>query len=374
MGEVITRDLVRKPEDSDLILGTAVTLQILGGITAAGLSIVGIHLIAPGQPLMHLMVEILALKFVFNSLQPIANWFESRVASKYVVLAEQWAFLLIVCLRCGLVIWQAPILAFAIAIVLESVLYGMGLIFFYTQQHQSIWRWHTNLSKVGYLFQESWPLILPSTAVVIYLNVDQIMLGTIVNSHAVGIYASAAALSEATAFLPVIVGSSLYPRIVQSRQLETRVYHQRLQGYYDLNGLIAYGLIAVLIPSSGFLIHHLYGGSYHAAVPIFNVHIVSCLFTFLGIAQSHWIVSEGLQKYNFYSRLMGLLSNVGINLVLIPRYGGMGAAIATLISYAIGGYLFFWCIPRTRDNAARMTSALTVPLRLPQILRHGLHL
>ncbi|NER78512.1 MAG: flippase [Leptolyngbya sp. SIO1D8] len=364
MSQVVTRDLVQKPENSRLILGTAFVLQWAGGILAAALCVLGILWFAPGQPLIQLLVGITALKFLFNSLQPIESWFESRVASKYVVFAEHGVFFLIVLLKCGLVMGQATVVAFAIALAIESILYAFALVYFYTRQHQSIWAWRTNLPSLQYLLQESWPLVLSSTAVVIYLNIDQIMLGNMVDKHAVGIYASAATLSEATAFLPVILGSSLFPRIIKSRQLARPVYQRRLQQYYDLNTLVAYSLIAVLIPTSGFLMTHLYGAEYKAGIPIFAVHILGSLFTYLGIAQSKWIVTEGLQRYNFYARLTGLISNILLNLVLIPLYGGVGAAIATLISYAMGGYLFFWCLPATRTNAYLMTKAILLPVRL----------
>jgi PST family polysaccharide transporter len=138
------------------------------------------------------------------------------VASKYAVLAEQSVFLVIVLLRCGLVLWQATVVAFAIAMVIESGLYAVGLAVCYTRQRQSMRDWRTSWSNLTYLLRESWPLVLSSTAVMIYLNVDQIMLGNLIGKQAVGIYASAANISEATAFLPIILGSSLYHRIIQS--------------------------------------------------------------------------------------------------------------------------------------------------------------
>ncbi|HEY9887860.1 MAG TPA: flippase, partial [Candidatus Obscuribacterales bacterium] len=279
MGPVITRDLVRQPESSPVILGTAFALQVMGGVTAAGLSVVGIVLLAPGQPLTQLLVAIIALKYVFNSFQPIENWFEARVASKYVVWAEHGVFLLIVLFKCGLLWWQAAVVAFALAIAIESCLYGVGLVFFYTRQRQSMGAWRTDWGNLKYLFKESWPLVLSSTAVVIYLNIDQIMLGNLLGKQAVGIYASAATLAGATSFLPVILGSSLYPRIIQSQQFGPAIYHQRLQQFYDLNAAIAYGLIIVLLPLADFLISHLYGAAYGAAIPIFGWLILSALFT-----------------------------------------------------------------------------------------------
>jgi Na+-driven multidrug efflux pump len=55
--------------------------------------------------------------------------------------------------------------------------------------------------------------------------------------------------------------------------------------------------------------------------------------------------------------------NVALNLVLIPRWGGVGAAIATVISYAAAGYFACFITPRTREAAWMMSKALIVPLR-----------
>lgn len=366
---VVTRDLVRHPEHNNVILGTAFALQIVGGVLAAVASIIMVLVFAPKEPLIALLVSIAALKFIFNSLQPIENWFEARVESKFKVLAENFAFIFIVALKLYLIFSKASVVEFAIVIVLETFLYSCGLIFYYQKDHQNILNWRTNLKTIGYFIRESLPLVFSSTAVLLYINIDKVMLGNMVGKEEVGIYSSATLLSESWSFLPVIVCSSLYPMIIQSKNLGKKIYNQRLQKFYDLVSLLAYALILIMVPCAGFLIMGLYGKDYQEAIPILMLHIWSALFTFLGDAQSKWIVNEGLQKLNFFSRLAGLVSNILLNLLLIPFYHGMGAAIATVISYAIGGYLFFLLIPATQDNAIRMTKALCVPFRLPTVIK-----
>ncbi|MDL5057064.1 flippase [Geitlerinema calcuttense] len=373
MGPIITRELVRRPEHRSIILGTAFILQLLGGMVAASLCVVGIFILAPSNSLIRILVFIVSLKFFLNSLQPIENWFESQVNSKFTVFAEHLSFLVISAIKCGLIIWQAPLVAFAIVIILEALLYGLFLIFYYQRDRQSIYNWKGNLQTFKYLLKESFPLLLSSTACVIYINIDKIMLGNMIDSQAVGIYSSASALSEASSFLPLIVCSSLYPAIIQSKNSESSVYQKKMQRFYDSISFLSYSAIALMIPLSGLAIALLYGNSYQAAIPILKIHIWSTLFTFLGIAQSKWIVAEGLQLFNFYSRLAGLISNIALNGLLIPTYGGTGAAIATLISYAIGSYLYFLFIPQTRNNAILMTKAICLPFRLPKMFLSFIH-
>jgi PST family polysaccharide transporter len=369
MSPVITRDLVRDRSSSHTILGTAFTLQLLGGAIATLVCFAFSFLIFPSSPQINVLVGIVALKFVFNSFQPIENWFESQVASKFTVFADNIAFITSTTIKILLILNQASVIAFAIAISLEALFYSISLIVLYRKSQQNILDWRVDFSSLCNLAKDSFPLLLSSTACVIYISVDQVMLGHMIGSDAVGIYASAAILSEASVFLPVVISSSIYPLIIRSQALDRAIYQNRLQTFYDLISLAAYSLILIVLPLAGFLITSLYGKAYQAAIPILIVHIWSCLFSFQGIAQSKWIVAEGLQTFNLYSRLAGLVANVLLNLVLIPVYQGMGAAIATLISYAIGNYLFFLLIPQTRENAILMTKALCLPLRLPKLLK-----
>lgn len=363
MAPIITRDLVRSPDAKNHILGTAFVLQLIGGSVATVLAINATFWFSPNRGLLQLLVIILSLQFIFNSFQPIENWFEAQVSSQLTVLAKNIAFVIVTALKIGFILTKAPLIYFAIAIVLESGLSAIGLVLYYQRNSQTLLLWKTNLQGLSSLLIDSFPLLLSSTACVLYSNVDRVMLGYMVSERAVGIYSSAATLVEALSFLPLIICSSLYPTLIQSKNLGEKIYQARLQKIYDFITATAYSSILVLFPLSGFVIHTLYGESYQLAIPIFAIYLWSCIFNFLGIAQSKWIVNEGLQKFNFYSRLAGLIVNIGLNLILIPRYQGVGAAIATVISYAIGGYLYFFLIPLTRSNAILMTRAMGLPLR-----------
>ncbi|MDJ0647685.1 MAG: flippase [Xenococcaceae cyanobacterium MO_188.B19] len=368
MSPIITRDLVQKPASKNEILGTAFIIQITGGILAAILSIAAIILLSPEDSYIQLLVVIVSLKFIFNSLQPIENWFESQVNSKFQVLSSNIAFVFITLLKILLIVNQASLLAITCIIVLEAIIYSLGLIFYYQLDKQNIRKWHTNLPKIKYLLKESYPLLLSATAILFYSSIDRVMLGNMIGSSSVGIYSSAANLSGQLYFIPVIVCSSLFPTIVKSKNLSKSAYNKKLQKIYNLIGIISYSLIIVLIPLSGFLITLLYGNDYQAAIPIFSLHLFTCLFTFQGEVRSKWIVTQGLQKLNFYARLTGLVLNVLLNLLLIPVYQGMGAAIATLISAAVSNYLCFLVWQETRENAMLTAKALLLPFRrLPNL-------
>jgi PST family polysaccharide transporter len=92
---------------------------------------------------------------------------------------------------------------------------------------------------------------------------------------------------------------------------------------------------SVVAFSSHFVIHQLYSSVYSGAAPVLAVHIWASVFVFLGVAQSPWDLSKDLMSLSLYRTLCGAVLNIVMNLYLIPKYSAMGAAIATVVSYAI---------------------------------------
>jgi PST family polysaccharide transporter len=92
------------------------------------------------------------------------------------------------------------------------------------------------------------------------------------------------------------------------------------------------------------------------------VHIWSSVFVFLGVARGQWLVNEGQQKFYLVATLLGAGANIALNLAFIPRWGGLGAAYATVISYGLAAWLASYFHPRVRATAAMQTRALLIPL------------
>lgn len=194
--------------------------------------------------------------------------------------------------------------------------------------------------------------------------IDQVMLGQMVGKKAVGTYSIAVNLSEMWYMVPAIFSASFYPSIIQLKNGDASLYKKRLQQYYDLMILISYCIIIIFIPISTVLIPFVYGVAYEPSVSILYVHILACPFRFIEIAQSTWLTSEGLQRFNFYASALGAVSNILLNLILIPPFEGVGSAIATLISYAGASYFFYLIFPETRGNSLLTTRSFFLPIRI----------
>ena len=343
---LVIRSIVREPQLKDEILGTTFWLKLCGAIVCLLLTVGSIFVLRQDDQLTVGLVAILATAGILHAFDTIDFWFQSQVQSKYTVVARNTAFIIIALVKVVLIKMQAPLVAFAWATLGEVALGTAGLIIAYRFKGYSIlWRWSLSLAKT--LLTESWPLILSGLTIMIYMKIDQIMLG-LVGDEAVGLYSAATRISEVWYFIPTAISSSVAPSIYAAKQVSEELYYQRIKKLIRLLVIIS---LVVAVPMSFLstrIITLLFGNGYAAAGSILGIHIWAAVFVFMGVASSSWFIAEGLTQLAFRRTLMGAVVNVILNWLLIPAYAGVGAAVATVISYGISASLSNLFAQKTR--------------------------
>ena len=135
-----------------------------------------------------------------------------------------------------------------------------------------------------------------------------------------------------------------------------------MQMFFDLMLWLA---VAIALPATFVaepLIRFLYGDAYAPSALILQIHIWSLVFTSLGIAAGRWLIAEGLTRVVLSLSVMSVVGNILFNLLLIPRYGAVGAAWTTLVA---GSLVLIWRFSYgpTRPAALMMLKALAAPVR-----------
>jgi O-antigen/teichoic acid export membrane protein len=213
------------------------------------------------------------------------------------------------------------------------------------------------------LLKDSWPLILSGVVISVYMKIDQVMIKEMMNNEAVGQYSAALRLSEVWYFIPMVIANSLFPAIINAKNQSEKLYYDRLQKLYDFMTWMAIFIALPMTFLSDWLINLLFGEEYHQAGNVLMIHIWASVFVFLGVASSKWFISENLQKYSFYRTLTGAIINILLNYIMIPLYGILGAAMATLISQSIASYFFNITNKKLRYTFLLQTNAILLPLR-----------
>jgi polysaccharide transporter, PST family len=232
---VVIRYLVNDVSSKQQILPTVFWLKSIGSLGALFLSVGGIYLFRHNDALTISLVAVLAGVGVVQTFDTIDIWFQSQVESRYTVIAKNTAFILTALLRVMLIEIKAPLITFAIAGLVEAGLGALGLVILFKARGNtfSFLQWDTSLAKK--LLRESWPLILSGLSIMIYMKIDQIMLGEMIGEKAVGIYSAATRISEIWYFIPMAIVSSVSPSIYAAKKISEEVYYQTINSIDDMD-------------------------------------------------------------------------------------------------------------------------------------------
>jgi O-antigen/teichoic acid export membrane protein len=358
---IVVRELVRDPSGKDEILGTAFILKFLSGVLTFLTVLVAIRLLRPDDRLTYWLVGITAGGMIFNAFDTVDFWYQSQVQSKYSVVAKSSAFLLVSGVKVFLILTEAPLIAFAVAGLAEIVIGSLGMAMAYRVSGRHIRSWRSNVSIAKRLLKDSWPLILSGIAIMIYMRIDQVMIGEMVGSKEVGIYSVAVQLVEAWYFLPGIVVSSVFPSIVEAKEMGEMIFYERLQKLYNFMAFMAYVIVIPVTLVAGWVIKTLYGAAYDKAGPMLAVLIWSILFTNLGMARSTFLTTMNWTRIHFLTVGLGCAINVILNYILIPRYGGMGAVIASCVAYWFAAHGACFLYKPLHETGFMLTKAIFYP-------------
>lgn len=204
-----------------------------------------------------------------------------------------------------------------------------------------VWILHKNkgfIAKIKPKFVwENWRFMgasyLAFLALLLLLKVDQILLGLYGFTAELGHYSVAVSLIDTLQIGPMLAGTFLLPRL-QSLSKEAR------WGFYvKILLLLAGGMAAVAAVGAmlaPWVVPLLFGAEYLASVPLLQVLLAAlvCLSCFTITQHALASYTEGWRLILAPSIAFGL--NLVLNVLWIPTHGAMGAAVASVLAYALG--------------------------------------
>jgi polysaccharide transporter, PST family len=357
MNGILVRDLVRFPDEKNALLSSSLALRLLGSTLSFLLALLAIRLLRPTDTVAQWLVGIIAAAMIFQSSEVIELWFQSQVQSRYAVYCKSTAFLALSTVKLWLILVRADLIAFALVFLIESIITAVILVLVFRRNGNTLcvpWLWRPQAKR---LLRESWALMLSNVAVMLYMRIDIVMLRELKGESAAGIYAAATVISEAGYFLPAVIVASAFPAIIKYREDNPEAYRSSLKKLYFVMFWLAVCVVVPLSLFSGWIIRVLYGAQFQDAAPVLAIHLWASIPLFLAVASEHYLLAESMQKFVFFRSWVGAGVNVLLNILLIPGFGIIGAAFATLISYTfILVSLIFW--GPTRKHGAFLLAAI----------------
>ena len=364
---IVVRELVKYPEKEKELLGTAFILKLFGAVLTLIVIYIAIHFTS-NDVYTNRLIFIIASAVIFQSFNVIDMYFQAKVMSKYAVFANSFSLLLSSFVKIMLIINDAPLIAFAWAVLFDSFVMVSGYIYWYFKVKKEFFlrKIKFNLELAKSLLKDSWPLILSGMVIAMYMRIDQVMIKEMLDNKAVGNYAAAVRLSEAWYFIPMVISSSLFPAIINAKKQSEELYYARLQRLYDLMVWLAIAIALPMTFLSDWVVNLLYGSQYSEAGSVLKIHIWAGLFVALGLVRGRWIISENLQKYTPIYLVTGLIVNIVLNYYFIQIYGIKGAAYATLFAQSAGSLIASSFFKKTRISFMMMINSMFI---IPSIIR-----
>jgi PST family polysaccharide transporter len=358
---IVTRQLVKAPEQRDTLLGTAFALRICAAIVAYAVAIVALRWLRPADATASVIGMIGGVMLMTQACEVTDWWFVSQTRSRLTVIARNIAYSSAALAKIFLIATKGTLVSFACVAVAESALFGLGSFFAYRLTGGVFMRWRFDKQVANVILRSGFSLLLAGVTIQLYMRIDVFMLAHLLGDRAVGIFSAASRISEAWYFIPMAVVSSVTPTLVRSRISDDALYQRRVEHLFlFLVGAMA--LPAAFVAAlSGTLVELLFGPQYAGAGKVLQVHVWASIFVALGVGSTACLVTEGLYRISLYATCIGAVVNILLNLVLIPRYGPTGAAVATVLGQAASGtfsLLFFGA--RTRDIFRCQIRALTL--------------
>ena len=356
---LVVRDVVLHPETNHDLLGSAALLKAVASVVTTLAAIAFAWLMHPGEPVLVGMVALLSVAAITQAFDVVDFFFQGKTLSQHTVLPKLLVFVVVNLLRLLAIYRHASVLVFVELAAVEIAAGELALLASYLRFPHAIPAWRASAVRMRSLLRQGLPLMLAGLLVMLYMRVDQVLLGYLAGTRTVGLYSAAIRLSEIWYAVPVLICNSFMPRLLLSFSDDRKHYEQRLQTLYNLLVAVSVALAIATLPVSRWVVMLIFGKAYLPAAGILNVHIWTGVFVSIGVLGGQQLIHEQMQMVELRRAALGMVVNVGLNLLLIPRFGALGSAWATLAAQAVASYLADAFSTRTRHIFWMKTRALS---------------
>jgi O-antigen/teichoic acid export membrane protein len=352
------RRFVWEPDRRDLILGATLAIRSAGALIAAVGSIAIVLAFGGPEGTAPLLVLLASLSLLFLPADAIATFLRAEQRMRGIAISQTVAALVVAGLAIALVALRAPLEGFVALPAVASATAAVGFVVAYRAVVGSVPKPRLEWSLVCELLRDGWPLLLSAFAVVLYMRIDQVMLGHMATPAELGHYATAVRFAEMFYFAPMAISAAFYADLARAHSASAEVFSTAIQRFYDVMVMVSFALLGASLIGGAVVFVPLFGQDYAPALPMYYVLAVNIVFVSVGVARGAMLTIRGWLWTSSVTTAIGAVINILLNLLLIPRYGALGAAWATLFSYWVAAHGMTFVLPWLRPTGHMLNRSL----------------
>ncbi len=340
--------LIDLPSEATSTLATVFIMRLVAGMLA-WCGVMSYAWLAVGDSTLWLYLAIFGATLMFSATDTIDLWFQSALKSRLTVFSKNLAFFITAALRVGLVLAESELIWFIAAAAFEVALGALFLLLTFLREDAERMQRFRPSAKIGKeLLLAGWPVVVSGLLIATYMKVDQVLIGALLTKDQLGHYSVAMRLIDVWQIIPLALVPSFAPLIAQLKLEGCAPYEKKNVLVFRLVFYVGVAGAAMTALLSPFLVGLLFGEQYAAAVPVVQVAALSLPGMFLGVALGPWVVNEGLMKFSMIRALTGAAVSVGMNLMLLPKLGIIGAALSLVAAQFASNVLVLAFFKQTR--------------------------
>ena len=341
LSDIMVRELVEGPDKEGETLGTSLLMSLGSSVFCILCMILFVSLRNRGDEEAALFCALYSLSMLFQGIDILSAWFQSKLLSKYTSTISLCAFILVSAYKSYLLFSSKSIYWFAFSNTLDYAIITIPYLLFYKklggQKLSFSWDTAKKLLNKGKYY------VITNIMVVSFTATDKIMLRNLASPEEGGLYSAAFSAAAVSAFVFSAVISSARPGILKSAVDGDESFEKKMTVLFSVVLWLSVAQNVFFSLFGKIIITFMYGKEYLAAVPVLRIVCWYTTFSYLGSARNVWILGSGNQKELWKVNLIGALTGLSLDYLLISRYGMIGAACAAVITQfvtnIVTGYL-----------------------------------
>ena len=337
---VLMVESARNPDDRQKYISTSLLIKIVLLAISFIFLIVVAPLVSKFSGVMTLLI-ILAIASIFDQLKEFLFAIPRSLEKMEIETVFNFVYNIVLVITGFVVLKQYPdVFYFSLVYAVVSVV-GLIFLLWYLREYLRGITKNISASLIKPILKYTLPLGVASIFSALALHFDNLLLGFFKTSSEIGFYNAAQKPGLIIVILPSLLAASIFPllsRLTDDRKKFRKVIEQ-------IFGLIF--LMVLPITFGGFILAKetmvfLYGVQYIPAATIFKITLAGLIFASPIVILNNSLFVFGKQKSLLAAGIISGISSTVLNLILIPRYGNIGAATASLISILLVSAWLNW--------------------------------
>ena len=338
LNETIVRRIKQGELSENVILGSASYIQLFSTIISWILMIiVSVFMSLPEE--INIFIFLYSLSTALSPLNNIESFLYSKLRLGKLVFCRSGIFLIIALLKIIFILMGMTLFSFICLSSIEMIFIVLVNLYVYKKEKLSVRDWIVDKDLSLSMAKESFSLVIDNFVMKGLSKIDQFFIVQMTSFTTLGLYAASAKLIEVWAFLPTIIANVYFSKILDQKDNE-----QQIIQFFSLLFWSSFTLALGCFVLNEYIIKFVYGDQFLGAEIFLKWYAIQFMFSFYSAGKLKYFSSLLKNHLNVVSSLCVLCVNILLNLVLIKKFGAIGAIYASILAHFLVNLVFHFSV------------------------------